>query len=857
MTIKRRPQPDLAAALLSLALPLACAPFLAAPAWAEEPVASQPTTTGPAAVPMTPAYQQFVFAYRLLQRGEDRLATDAFDEYLKKYPQDERKGDATYYRALLASRAGENETAAKLLAACPPPSPDLAMAVPLLHGQVYCELGKFDAALAVLEKVNPEKVEPDVKASLLYLTAVAYRGAGNLPGALKSFDAAGAAASPIQARSLLDAARVAVQMEKLPEAVAIVQRCLALKNTETEPIAAMLGGDLSYRLNQFPQAVAFYHTVITSHQSSVYYGPAVLGSLWAQLSAKQYDAVLKTWQELRPSLGAADGFNADYLAASALQSAGKHDQAIVKLAALLAVAPTPEQPRDKVTYKLALSQFELGKYDDMAKTLGLFATTYPQSPLVYDAEYLQAIADVKKGDPASGAARLTAIIAQGERNPYLGQALISRGKLYESTDQPNPAMEDYKAFLALNTKPAPAPAMIAEASLRLADLQTRLGQYEASEKTAAALLARQGIDPITEQDGLYRQGLALVKQQKFEPALAVFNSLLSRHPQNRYLPETHYYRGLLLTGLEKADEAVPDLLAAGASGLPAPLRIQALRFASIPLREKNDERALKVVQQLAELTGIAGLKPDETLWLARRQSQLKQPAEALKTLAPLLDAKSDAPGPARAESAYLAGGALRESKDYGAALESFRSVVALKHGFELEARLEIARTLDLSGQADAALSEFGSLISVEPTDIASAAIFDAGQVHRRRANEQKLANQPDAAKRSLEEARKLFKRLVLLYPFPQLSPRPELSYLELAEIEAELQNPNAVNAELKELTERFPDGPYALYARAVIAQLQNKKEEAGLRLKELHAKPLDPRLAQRVDRRLQSLDLPR
>ncbi|MCX5659213.1 MAG: tetratricopeptide repeat protein, partial [Planctomycetota bacterium] len=757
----------------------------------------------------------------------------------------------------LAHRAGENEAAAKLLSACPPPSSDLVTALPLLHGEVYCDLGKFDAALAVLEKVNPEKAENDVKASLLYLTAVAYRGAGNLPGALKSFDAAGAVASPVRARSLLDAARVAVQMEKPADAVGIIQRCLALKDAETEPVAAMLGGDLSYRLNQFPQAVSFYQRVITNHQSTSYYGPAVLGSLWAQLSAKQYDAVLKTWESLRPSLGAADGFNADYIAASAVQSAGKHDLAIARLTALLATAPTPEQPRDKVAYKLALSQFELGKFDDMTKTLTGFATTYPQSPLEADAEYLQAIADVKKGDPAGGAARLTAIIAQGERNPYLGQALLSRGKLYEATTQPAPAMEDYKAFLALNAKPAPAPGMITEASLRLADLQAGLGQFEASEKTAAALLARPGIDPTTEQDGLYRQGVALVKQQKFEPAYAVFNTLLTKHPQNRYLPEAHYYRGLLLAGLQKADEAVPDLLEAGASNLPDPLRIQALRVASIPLRNKNDERAIKVLQQLAALTGVPGLMPDETLWLARKLAQMSQPAEALKVLVPLLDPKSAAPGPARSEAAFIAGMSLRETKDFPGALDAFRSVGALKHGYELEARLEMARTLDLAGQTEPALSEFGSLISVEPTDIASASIFDAGQIHRRRANEQKLANQPDAQKKSLEEARKLFKRLVLLYPFPQLSPLPELSYLELAEIEAELQNPTAVAAELKELTERFADGPYALYAKAVLAQQQNRKEEAGLRLKELHGKPLDPRLARRVERRLQSLDAPR
>lgn len=872
MTTPPRPRPDApargsrpfapaGATTLSLSLSISLSLGLVASfpqaAIAQAPADSQPATGPSPAVTITPAYQQFVFAYRLLQRGEDRLAIDAFDEYLRKYTQDERRGDAVYYRALLARRAGDNDAASKLLASCPPTTLLPAHAVPLLHGEVYCDLGKFDAALASLEKIKPELLEPEGKASLLYLAAAAYRGAGNLPGALKSFEAAGAIDSPLRARSLLDAARVAAQMDKPADAITIAQRCLALKDGTTQPVAAMLAGDLAFRLGQYPQAVAFYDTVITGYQSTPHYGPAVLGSLWAQHSARQFDAVLKSWQSLRPSLSASDGFNADYIAAASLQSAGRHDQAITRLQALLATAPSPEQPRDKVVYKLALSQFELGKYDEMTKSLASFATTYPESRLVFDAEYLQAVADVKKGDPASGAARLTAIIAQGERHPYLAQALLSRGKLYEATDQAQPAVEDYRKFLTLNVKPAPDPALITEASLRLADLQARLGQHEASETTAAALLARPGIDPMTEQDGLYRQGLALVRQQKFEPACAIFTTLLTKHPQNRYLAEARYYRGLLLAGLQKAKEGVPDLLAAGESTLPEPLRIQALRVASIPLREASDPRALKVLQQLATLAGVVGLQPDESLWLAQQLASAGRHADALAILAPLRDPKSAAPGPARAQAAYLAGLCLRQTRDLPGSLESFRAVASLKHGYELPARLELARTLDLAGDADAALAEFGTLISVEPTDIASAAIFDAGLIHRRRAEERKLANQPEPQKRALEEARKLFKRLVLLFPFPQLSPLPELSYLELAEVEAELQNPAAVASELKELTERFPDGPYAVYARAVLALLQNKKEEAALRLRELHAKTLDPRLALRVQRKLAALDGPR
>ena len=131
--------------------------------------------------------------------------------------------------------------------------------------------------------------------------------------------------------------------------------------------------------------------------------------------------------------------------------------------------------------------------------------------------------------------------------------------------------------------------LVAEGSLRLSDLLMRTsGQYAEAEKTATALLAHPGLDPLTEQDGLYRQGLALVKQQKLEPALASFQTLMTRHPQNRYLSEAHYYRGLLLAGMGNAPTMrPPDLLAAAQSNLPTALKTQALRVASIHLRENG------------------------------------------------------------------------------------------------------------------------------------------------------------------------------------------------------------------------------------------------------------------------------
>ena len=55
----------------------------------------------PAAAQSDAAHQQFLFAYKLLQRGDDRLAAAGFDEYLGDFPQDDKRGDAHSARNVL------------------------------------------------------------------------------------------------------------------------------------------------------------------------------------------------------------------------------------------------------------------------------------------------------------------------------------------------------------------------------------------------------------------------------------------------------------------------------------------------------------------------------------------------------------------------------------------------------------------------------------------------------------------------------------------------------------------------------------------------------------------------------------
>lgn len=809
-----------------------------------------------------PAQQQFVFAYRLLQRGEDKLAAQAFEEFLAKYPKDAKHGDAAYYRALLARRAGENEAAARLLTAPDFPAPTLVPehALLLLRGEVLIALARFDAAVAALEKIKLDGLDPAGLASTHYLLGLAYRGAGNLPGAAKSLDAAAGIDSPLKPRAMLEEARVQAQLEKTGDAQATLVKLIALKDQETAAEALLFAGDLAFRAGQFPKAIDFYSSLTTEHQSSSHFAPAVMGLLWSRFSLRQYDAVLQSAQQFQGALQGANAFAARYLAASALQEMGRHDKAVEEFKALLAGGGESEL-RDKATYKLAVSDCELGRFDEMNQCLADFAATFPKSELLGDAQFLLAAAQARRGDLAGGVARLTAIINEGKSNPFYSRALLRRASLYEQNNQLPAAIEDYQLYFqeVLPSDPGQA-ALIA---LRLSDLWSRSGQFEQAEALAGRILGLgagamsiANLEPLVEQEAMYRRAVALIKLNRSDAALQQLNALLSKHPQNQYLAQARYYRGLLLVLALKPDEALADLQAAAAAPeLSEALRANALHLAGVRLREKNEtQAAAATLQELEKLVGLSNLKPAEQLWLARWQMQRREPRESLKYLEPLVGPKSAASGPARAEALWLTGRNLLLLNDSDGAINAFGQVIALAQGFEPQARLELARTLGATNKTAEAIAEYNKLISVDSSEVAAAAIFENASIHRRLAQKRRLAGDEGGMRQELEEAQRLFMRLVLLLPFPELSPLPELAYLELAEVRADLGKLDEAIKALQELTGKFPESPCAAYARAVLAIQQRKLGDAEALLKKLREQSLDPRLAERVARQLVSLE---
>ena len=335
----------------------------------------------------------------------------------------------------------------------------------------------------------------------------------------------------------------------------------------------------------------------------------------------------------------------------------------------------------------------------------------------------------------------------------------------------------------------------------------------------------------------------------------MFVELLTAHALSAWRPQALYYDAMVLMSLDRKDEAVVRFGAALAcEQLELPQRINALRLSALHLRSRRqDDSASQMLLLIDELSDRRGLQAEERLWLGRYLEAEGRYDFALQLLAPLTGRDPAIVGSLREEAVLITARCCRGRDDPESALAAYEQVIAMAGPLDLVASEERADTLREMGRYDAALQEYEGLLNRPETGVAARATFHSAVAHRALAGQRRRESDLPGAKRSVDRARRLLLRLIILYAKPQLSPLPELAHIELAEIEAELGDESATQRRFVELAEKFPDGPFAAYARAMLARHQGEPGPAAAQLRQLDIGALDARLAGRVRAQLAEL----
>ena len=774
-------------------------------------------------------HQQFLFAYKLLQRNENTEAAAAFDEYLGKFPNGDKLGDAQYYRALLYRKAGKFERAATLLESAKKPSFVPMLAMKLLQGEVHNRLKQYKQALAALETIELKDVPSGNAFAVLLLKGQAYRGIGNLKAAAAAYQQAAEIDTNNKSSALMMLANTLIQMDETVKAVDALDKTIALNDPKFVPGAARVAGDVSYNAGQYGKAVGYYNTIITRFQASEHYAPALLGMMWAQFGGKQYDALLKTYAGVIASLPEASRPTAAYLAGSAQQELDKHKEAVALLRPV-AQAGDKSAIREKAIYKLAVSLHELGEYAQMQAAANMLVEAFPRTELRVDIAFLQASAEAQAGDVAKGVSRLTELIDKGPDLAFYGEALLRRAHLYEKHGKLEAAAKDYETYL--NSIKSLTPTSL-QALFRLTELLSALGQHGRVIVLTQGILKMEDpalVSPAIKQEALYRLAVAHRFKGDLDKAMQTHKELMQKHPINPYAVESGYEQGLIWMTRGESEQGVPLLLAAAdEEKLAVPSRISAMRVvAQHDVDSGNEDRAFKLRLRMQQLSGPGVFSEDERLWLGEALIDRGESARAVSYLAEVKDESL------RDRAKLLIGKAHRTAGEMDKAIATLNEVRAVSERYNVDAWLEIAKVYRDQGKLTDALRELAALQNPDRGQrIASQALYEGGLIHKQLGLNRLKTGDKDAAQGHLKSAREAFKKLWLLYPDREGEQLAKWAYLQLASLQHSAGDIEGEVQTLTELIEAEPSTIHATLAKAVLAERAGKPERADSYLRQV------------------------
>ena len=148
------------------------------------------------------AHEQFKWGHELLRRGDRHLAAQAFENFLVRFPEDDKFPDALYFRSFIAHLDGDHTLAAFYLSRVADTMIVPDHLVDLLRGKIATDLGHHAEAIQHMEKIDLQKLSDKIQAEIWLTRAACHQRLQKLLPALDSLKHASLIKSLLQARAL-------------------------------------------------------------------------------------------------------------------------------------------------------------------------------------------------------------------------------------------------------------------------------------------------------------------------------------------------------------------------------------------------------------------------------------------------------------------------------------------------------------------------------------------------------------------------------------------------------------------------------------------------------------------------------
>jgi tetratricopeptide (TPR) repeat protein len=738
----------------------------------------------------SPADRAFAFAVRLMQQDNNDLAEEAFGDFIRTHPKDQRTGDAYYYLALLHRQRGDHLGANRNIDAVQDPLFVTPHALNLMRGQLKLEIDDPAGARAALEKVDPEKLpDADTQATWAYLLGVAYRGVGQQRLAADHFDIASEADSPVRGLALMELGKTRLTLDQPPAALEALTGAIEIGLGPAHLAEARsLAAALAYEEGQFGIAADLYDKILQYHNGAPAYQDAPMGLLRALYAANQDDLLVERFGALADRLPNIDRGEAMYLAAAAHVRQQRFKPALDILASFYQRYRAGHPISDEVFYLYAICFYQTD-LDGFEKWLGAAVKDLDSSPHRHELMYLRAQAAVKRERFADAVDFLAPLIDEAP-NPFARRSLLQRAALQEQLGLAQRAESDFADFAAGYGADPQADT----AGRRAIDLAFSGQRFDNVVRLTSAWLGRPGLAPEAAAPVRFKLAVALIKLNRSEEALAQLEALLTQPITPPIKTLTHYYRGLLLAARVQPGDAnanndstgapIASLNAALKGELEDAYRTHALTLiARLHRTAGRVPSALETYQSLRQYMAVSDFEPLTTLWVGREHYHLGD----FKTAQPWLSAtiaNTQTPPPAMAEALFLAGHCHLKLKTHDEAVETFTRLIAHSRGYGDQGRLGLAQAFAAAERVDEALDEYEGLINVEASRIAATAALESGLLYLERGRRYERAGDRAAAE-TLKLARKRLELVRIVYDVPELRLLSAQAMVTLAAIDAD------------------------------------------------------------------------
>ncbi len=404
------------------------------------------------------------------------------------------------------------------------------------RGQTLVALERFDEAKAAFEQVLTEGADSRFRPYALNHLASIAMGHDDFTAAAELFKSVvGTGAEALdEAESLFRQGQALLGAGRLRDAEQVYKSFL--DNHPTHALAAQACAQLAITLARQDRHREALDTIERVEREFV-------GQLDKQLLASlQYE---KAWVLKR--LGRAEEAAATYRSLLAGDADGDvHIHALLELAAIeadakrfepaaellrqlrRAIADTPsavpDEVREQQTYRLAVCEFELGRFSQAAELFEEFIALFTDSSLIASASLL------------------------------CGEALHSLGKYDRAAVHLTRVVEEYSVGRrVLTPQPAYGPSL-----LRLGQCLAKLQRWPRSEQVFAEYLSRFG-DSDQWFQAQFGLGWARENQNRYEEAIGAYEKVVARH-QGPTAARAQFQIGECLFAGKKYDQAVSELL---------------------------------------------------------------------------------------------------------------------------------------------------------------------------------------------------------------------------------------------------------------------------------------------------------